>query len=268
MNNIRVSPGKNNVGAYLNELNLNKLRQAETKKIKDILDTYGVIFIKKQNLSSETDQNFAKSNGELVEYPRLKCLKDYPFINVLERKPTDKSIAFGGSYLHQDTSYLAKDRPRYTMLMGIEIPHGQGNTIFSSGFSAYKKLPGNIKENIKDAIGVLSSAGPISKTRRELEARSGVKSAKVLEAEHPIVHEVNGQKSLYISPGHLMKIIINGKEDEELKKYLINHVNKEEFIFSYEWGKGDVVVWDNLTVMHKASEIKNCTRIMHRITIK
>ena len=90
----------------------------------------------------------------------------------------------------------------------------------------------------------------------------------MLEAEHPIVHEVNGQKSLYISPGHLMKIIINGKEDEELKKYLINHVNKEEFIFSYEWGKGDVVVWDNLTVMHKASEIKNCTRIMHRITIK
>ena len=154
------------------------------------------------------------------------------------------------------------------MLMGIEIPKGQGNTIFSSGFNAYRKLPDNIKENIKDAIGIFSSAGPISKTRRELEARAGVKSAKVLEAEHPIVHEVNGQKSLYISPGHLMKIIINGKEDEDLKKYLINHVNKEEFIFSYEWEKGDVVVWDNLTVMHKASEIKNCTRIMHRITIK
>ena len=268
MNNLHVSPGKNNVGAYLNELNLNKLHQAATKKIRDILDTYGVIFIRNQNLSSEKYQNFAKSIGELVEYPRLKGLKDYPFINVLERKPTDKSIAFGGSYLHQDTSYLAKNRPRYTMLMGIEIPKGQGNTIFSSGFNAYRKLPDNIKENIKDAIGIFSSAGPISKTRRELEARAGVKSAKVLKAEHPIVHEVNGQKSLYISPGHLMKIIINGKEDEDIKKYLINHVNKEEFIFSYEWGKGDVVVWDNLTVMHKASEIKNCTRIMHRITIK
>ena len=152
--------------------------------------------------------------------------------------------------------------------MGFEIPDNQGNTIFSSGFNSYKKLPEEIKEKIRKAKGVFSSAGPISKTRRELEARSGIKSAQVMEAEHSIVHEVNGQKSLYISPGHLMKIIINGKEDEELKKYLINHVNKEEFIFSYEWGKGDVVVWDNLTVMHKASEIKNCTRIMHRITIK
>ena len=127
-----------------------------------------------------------------MEYPRLKGLKNYPYINVLERKPTDKSVAFGGSYLHQDTSYLNKNRPRYTMLMSIEVPENQGNTIFSSGFNAYKKLPGQIKEKIKNAKGIFSSAGPISKTRRELEARSGVKSSEVMQAEHSIVHEVNG----------------------------------------------------------------------------
>ena len=27
-----------------------------------------------------------------------------------------------------------------------------------------------------------------------------------MEAEHPIVQEVNGQKTLYVSPGHLLKI--------------------------------------------------------------
>ena len=64
------------------------------------------------------------------------------------------------------------------------------------------------------------------------------------------------------------EIKINGKEDQEIKKYLIDHVNKEEFIFSYKWDKGDIVVWDNLSIMHKASEVKNCTRVMHRITIK
>ena len=152
--------------------------------------------------------------------------------------------------------------------MSIEVPSNQGNTIFSSGFNSYKKLPEQIKEKIKNAKGIFSSAGPISKTRRELEARSGIKSTKVMEAEHSIVHEVNGQKSLYISPGHLLKIKINEQESEEIKKYLIDHVNKDEFIFSYKWDKGDIVVWDNLSIMHKASEVKNCTRIMHRITIK
>ena len=59
------------------------------------------------------------------------------------------------------------------------------------------------------------------------------------------------------------------KEDADyLKNYLIEHVNKDEFIFSYEWSKGDVCLWDNLTILHMASEIKNCKRIMHRITIK
>ena len=53
-----------------------------------------------------------------------------------------------------------------------------------------------------------------------------------------------------------------------LKNYLIEHVNKPEFIFSYEWSKGDICLWDNLSILHMASEIKNCKRIMHRITIK
>ena len=97
----------------------------------------------------------------------------------------------------------------------------------------------------------------------------GIKSAKKMEAEHPIIQTVNGKKSLYISPGHLIKIKnIDEQESEKLKKYLIDHVNKDEFIFSYEWSKGDVVLWDNIAVSHKASEIKNCRRVMHRITIK
>lgn len=269
MSPISITPGKNNVGAYVNNVNLNKIDNNLTDQIKNTLNKYGVVFIKKQTLDSNAYQNFAKSIGQLVEYPRLKGLENFPFINVLERRPTDKSLAFGGSWLHQDTSYLAKNRPRYTMLMGIQIPKGQGNTIFSSGFNAYKKLSDVMKHKIKNAKGVFSSAGPISKTRRELEARSGVKSAEILEAEHPIVQEVNGQKSLYVSPGHLVKIKnVDDKENDKIKDYLINHVNKEEFIFSYEWSEGDLVLWDNLSVMHKASEIKNCTRVMHRITIR
>ncbi|MAJ85459.1 MAG: taurine dioxygenase [Candidatus Pelagibacter sp.] len=269
MSRISITPGTNNVGAYIKGIDLNQLNNDLTKQVKGILEKYGVIFIKKQNLDSAAYQNFAESIGQLVEYPRLKGLNNFPYINVLERRSTDNSLAFGGSWLHQDTSYLEKNRPRYTMLMGIEIPAGQGNTIFSSGFNAYEKLPEEIKQKIKNAKGIFSSAGPISKTRRELEARSGVKSSKVMEAKHPIVQEVKGKKSLYVSPGHLMKIInIDNEESDKIKNYLIDHVNKEEFKFSYEWSKGDLVLWDNLSIMHKASEIKNCSRVMHRITIK
>ena len=270
MNNISVNPGKNNVGAYINNINLRKLNQDQVNKIKNTLNKFGVIFIKEQNLDSESYQNFAKSIGQPVVYPRLKEIDEkYPFINVIERKPDDKSLSFGSSWLHQDTSYLADDRPRYTMLMGKEIPIGQGNTIFSSGFNAYEKLSAEIKDKIKDATGIFSSAGPISITRLEREKEMGIKSSKSMEAEHSIVKTVNGKKTLYVSPGHLMKIKnVNEQDAEYLKLYLIEHVNKAKFIFSYEWSKGDICLWDNLSILHMASEIKNCKRIMHRITIK
>ncbi|MDA9180936.1 TauD/TfdA family dioxygenase [Pelagibacteraceae bacterium] len=270
MNNLSITPGTNNVGAYINYIDLKNLDQNKIYEIKNILDQFGVIFIKEQNLDPNSYQVFAKSIGQPVVYPRLKGLdKKYPFINVIERKPDDKNLSFGSSWLHQDTSYLANDRPRYTMLMGIEIPSGQGNTIFSSGFNAYEKLPNEIKNKIKNATGIFSSAGPISVTRLEREKEMGIKSSESMEAEHPIVKTVNGKKTLYVSPGHLIKIKnIKEGDADYLKDYLIDHVNKKEFIFSYEWSKGDICLWDNLTILHKASEIKNCKRIMHRITIK
>ena len=270
MKSLSITSGANNVGAYINNINLKDIDQNQVDEIKEALNEFGVIFIKEQNLDPESYQSFAKTIGQPVVYPRLKGLDEkYPFINVIERKPDDKNLSFGSSWLHQDTSYLANDRPRYTMLMGIEIPVGQGNTIFSSGFNAYEKLPNEIKNKIKNATGIFSSAGPIAVTRLEREKEMGIKSSNSMEAEHPIVKMVNGKKTLYISPGHLMKIKnVEEKDSNYLKKYLIDHVNKQEFIFSYEWSKGDICLWDNLSILHMASEIKNCRRVMHRITIK
>ena len=111
------------------------------------------------------------------------------------------------------------------MLMGIEIPERQGNTIFSSGFNAYEKLPNEIKDKIKDATGIFSSAGPISVTRLEREKEMGIKSSESMEAEHPIVKTVSGKKTLYVSPGHLMKIKNVKEEDANyLKNYLIDSI--------------------------------------------
>ena len=90
MNSISIVPGKNNVGAYINNINLNKLDQNLIQNIKDTLNKYGVIFIQKQSLNSNSYQSFARSIGKLVEYPRLKGLENYPYINVLKENPQTK----------------------------------------------------------------------------------------------------------------------------------------------------------------------------------
>mgnify|MGYP000421396440 CR=1 FL=1 len=98
MTNISITNSKNNVGAYINDIDLKKLNQSKAEKIKKALNQFGVIFIKGQNLNPESYQNFAKSIGQPVVYPRLKGLDEkFPFINVIERKPDDKNLSFGGS---------------------------------------------------------------------------------------------------------------------------------------------------------------------------
>ena len=47
MTSISVTPGKNNIGAYINNINLNKLEDSLLKQIKETLSGYGVIFMKK-----------------------------------------------------------------------------------------------------------------------------------------------------------------------------------------------------------------------------
>ena len=63
--NLSISPGKNNVGAYINNINLKSLDQDQATEIKKILNKYGVVFIKEQNLDPETYQNFAKIKQKL-----------------------------------------------------------------------------------------------------------------------------------------------------------------------------------------------------------
>ena len=50
------------------------------------------------------------------------------------------------------------------------------------------------------------------------------------------------EKSLYMFLQVILIKIKNVEEkDDKIKDFLIDHVNKEEFIFSYEWSKGDLV---------------------------
>ena len=79
MSNLSITPGTNNVGAYINSIKLKNLDQNQINEIKNTLNQFGVIFIKKQNLDPESYQNFAKNIGTPVVYPRLKGLdKKFP----------------------------------------------------------------------------------------------------------------------------------------------------------------------------------------------
>ena len=264
---IKIQPCKNNVGAEIS-CNLKTAGEEEIKKIKEALNGFGVVFFRSQNLDSKSYIKFAKNFGPLADYPMLKGLSnEFPEITVVERKASDTGPSFGEQF-HTDSSYT-KNPPRYTMLLGKIVPEkGLGNTEFASQYLAYEKLPEKYKKKIENLKGIFSSAGPISVTRVEREREKGTGKSKDFKSVHRIIRKINKRKSIYCSPGHLVDFLnTDRKEAEKLKKFLFKHQIKKEFIFSFEWEKNSIAIWDNWSILHQATPFSG-NRVMHRITVQ
>ena len=192
---FKIIPNKKEIGAEI-VCNINKINKREFFKIKNSLQKYGMIFFRKQKLTSKFYLKFAKNFGKIANYPRLKGLnKKYPQITVVQRKVSDKGPSFGEQF-HTDSIYTKKP-PRFTMLLSKLVPRkGQANTEFSSQYLAYKNLPHNIKKKLKNLKAIYSSEGPISVTLQERTKEKG-KQKNELISRHKIIKKINRKLSFF-----------------------------------------------------------------------
>ena len=83
-------------------------------------------------------------------------------------------------------------------------------------------------------------------------------------------HPVTGRKALYAVSGSSFRI--EGMPDDEaldLLDELKRHATQEKYHYRLKYGVGDVVIWDNSSLLHSATLIDpNDPRTLWRITIK
>ena len=272
---IKIKPQYNKKGAYV-DCDIKTLSKEELDSLKKALEEFGVLFFRNQDLDPKSYIKFAKNFGPPADYPMLKGLDGFPEITVVERKKTDKGPNFGGavgkevfSGFHTDSSYT-KNPPRFTMLLAKVVPpRGQGNTEFSSQYMAYDKLPDEYKKKLENINGVFSSLGKISASRIEREKENSKdNNKKEIKSVHPIIRKINGKKTIYCSPGHLIKLEnIDENEAKNLQDFLFNHQVNNSFRFSFEWEPKSLALWDNRSILHRAGSVSGVDRILHRITI-
>ena len=262
---LKIIPNKNNIGAEI-DINIQKLSKENFKIIVSALNKYGMVYFRRQKLSSKDFVAFAKNFGKLADYPRLKGLnRRYPQITVVQRKASDRGPSFGEQF-HTDSIYTKKP-PRYTMLLSKLVPKkGKANTEFCSQYYAFKDLTKSMKRKLSSLKGVYSSEGPISITTRERVKEKG-KKIKELKSTHRIIRKIISNYTIYSSPGHLVSFQPKIKNAIYLKKKLLKHQIKKKFQHSLEWEKNQLAVWDNRSMLHQATPFKG-NRIMHRITIQ
>ncbi len=102
---LEVRPLSGSVGAEIHGIDLQTtLSDSQIAQIREIWLKYGVIFFRDQPLELATFQQFAMRFGEVVEYPFVKGLPDFPMIIPVLKLPHEKHN-FGGVW-HTDTTYL------------------------------------------------------------------------------------------------------------------------------------------------------------------
>jgi alpha-ketoglutarate-dependent 2,4-dichlorophenoxyacetate dioxygenase len=85
-----------------------------------------------------------------------------------------------------------------------------------------------------------------------------------------ITHPVTGRKSLYLS-SHIGGIV--GWPMPEARAFirdLIEHATQRQFVYAHQWRVGDLVMWDNRTVMHRARRFDDLKEVrdLRRTSIK
>ncbi|MED5395090.1 MAG: TauD/TfdA family dioxygenase [Pseudomonadota bacterium] len=228
-----------------------------------------VVFFRDQDITPAQHLAFAKRFGDIVEYPLVDGLDEFPEI-VPVVKLEHETVNFGGLW-HSDTAYL-ETPPMGTILCARELPPVGGDTLFANMYAAYDALSDSMKEILSGLVGVNSSAKPdVILTRKARVKNKRQEEAEPLINEHPVVrtHPETGRKILYVNFGHTLRF--RGMTDDEsapILNYLFRHQVKAEFTCRFHWQPGSIAFWDNRATQHNpVNDYHGYKRVMHRITL-
>jgi taurine dioxygenase len=161
------------------------------------------------------------------------------------------------------------------MLYSIEVPKAGGHTLFANQYAAYDDLSDSMKGRIAPLIAVHHYGNRKVADEMSRVAASPLtdeQKAKMPLITHPLVrpHPVTGRKALYAVSGSSYGIV-GLPEDEAiaLLDELAAHATQPKYVISYAYHVGDVVIWDNASLLHSATLTDpDDPRTLWRITIK
>jgi taurine dioxygenase len=200
-----------------------------------------------------------------------------PNILILSNRRKDGvpvGLGDAGTYFHTDYSYLEVPA-RATLLYSIEVPAKGGNTLFANQYAAYDGLSSAMKRRIEALIGIHHYGNRNERDEASRTAASMLtpeQKAQMPLITHPLVrkHPVTGRLALYAVSGSSYGIV-GMPEDEALALLdeLAAHATQAKYLLSFAYGVGDVVIWDNASLLHAATLIDpNDPRTLWRITVK
>jgi taurine dioxygenase len=273
---IEIIPTGAALGAEIRGVDVSLvLDDATFATIEQAYDAYGVIFFRGQRITPPQQVAFTRRFGaiEFNIFGERWSVPGSPEIVVVSNITEDGrpiGVRRAGENWHSDMCYTARP-PRGTMLYALEIPDlfglALGDTEFASAAAAWDALPGPLRRRIDGRRAIFDFTGrkrAFPPTQAEIDRNPPVR--------HPIArtHPRTGRKCLYVMRDDCTGIEgIEAEEADALIAALADHIVKPEFVYRHQWRPGDLLMWDNCTVQHRAIQDYDMPqrRLMHRTTM-
>ena len=244
---------RNPIGVEISDLSIGDLDTEAPGHLRRLLADHGVVIMPGQDIDDTTFLAFLQQFGDLTFSQGETPVAGFPDLNVISnvgRRTPPRSV------FHVDTSYV-RQPPAYTALRAVEIPARGGETLFTNQYRAYDTLPPEIREQLE------------GRTVRHVMTGLTVGADAETAADHPVFrrHPISGRTALYLSTPERCQSIsgLDDVEAKEMIEFLYLHSTAEENTYRHAWSAGDVVMWDNGCVLHRADHADVVgDRVMHR----
>jgi alpha-ketoglutarate-dependent taurine dioxygenase len=232
-----------------------------------LLHEHKALFFRGQQLDDESHQAFAARFGPLTRaHPTLTSLDGQP--NVL----AVRSEGLRANRWHTDVTFLVTP-PRLSSLRSLVVPPYGGDTLIADTESAYRDLPGPLREFADRLWAVHTNDYDYVQpqfVRDDIRAEREQFVSRRWEVAHPVVrvHPATGRPNLFIG-GFAQRLVgLSGTESRDILRLLQAYVERPENSVRWRWSPGDLVLFDNRVTQHYApDDYGDLRRELRRVTV-
>lgn len=229
---------------------------AEAESLRAFYQQDGLLVVRGLRLSHDDQVAFCRLFGPVLETP----YENFIVSNI------DANGHLGTRELlwHNDVPYLPS--PYLAgCLHALRVDPEAVGTRFASGYRAYERLPGALRERV-EKLKALHVRERVYDRRNLLTDLEDGDMCTV----HSVVRFDPGseRKYLFVNQAWTAQIIgLATSAGERLLEELHHAFYAEDNVYEHHWAEGDIVLWNNLAVQHARGHAGRGIRTLQRVTI-
>jgi alpha-ketoglutarate-dependent taurine dioxygenase len=269
---FKVHPLSEVLGAEVVGLDLSQPLDGPTRReVYDAFVRYQVLCFRDQLLGKEQQIAFTEQFGTLERHIARNRGSDNPWVHTVsnlnaEGKPSGK---VGSQEWHTDKSFRPEPSLA-TILHAVTMPPGGGDTCFANMYAAYETLSEPDKAELDDVHVIHSwelSQQKHGRTATSEEIRDAPPMSHPLVRVHPDTRHTCLFMGVHASH-------FDGRPMAEGRTRLAEleaHATQERFVYRHKWRAGDLLMWDNRCLLHRADanfDAARYPRVLHRTCLR